>query len=103
MSTRTYYDTYIYVKLYLILPVIVFHYQLYQVIMQEVPVLDKTRLHSITVKWLSRFANLHNIGPVRSVILPEIVTRGQVCIFARRIDLKNKTIIKRALQRVCGE
>ena len=39
MSTRTVSDTYIYVMLYLILPVIVLHYQLHQhVIRHEVAV-----------------------------------------------------------------
>ena len=61
-STRTSYDTYIDVKLSLIL----------QVILHEMATLVKNKT-SPTVEWLFRVASLHIIGPGRSVMLREIV------------------------------
>ena len=37
-------------------------------------VVDKHKV-SLTVKWLTRVANLHINAPGRSVVLPEIVSR----------------------------
>ena len=72
----------------LISPVIGLHDQLHQhVIMHEVAVLDDNKA-SLVVKCVSRVASLHNVGPSRSVMLPEAVNFGQVCMFARRRCLK---------------
>ena len=46
-------------------------------------VIDKHKA-SLTVKWLFRVASLHNTGPGRSVMLPEVVNRRQVCLHFRQ-------------------
>ena len=89
MSTCTCYDTYIYDKLSLILPVIGLHYQLYQqVILHEVVVLDKNpgRQSSHHPAWLVSNAAARSRRPC-------------VCAYSPGVGTWKKTI-KRALQYV---
>ena len=68
MSIRTCYDRNINVKLSLI----------FQVILHEMATLVKNKT-SPTVEWLFRVARLHNVGPGRSVLVPDVV--GHVSLY----------------------
>ena len=95
-STRSCYDThtYLYEDIF-ILPLICLPYQLHHhVIINEVAVLDKNNKgcpHCQVVVPAS--ASLPE-RPDRSVMLPELVSLGHICMFTRRRHLKRKTIKK---------
>ena len=56
-------------------------------------VVDKHKV-SLTVKWLTRVANLHIIAPGRSVVLPEVV--GRVSLYLHQAQTpEKKTITER--------
>jgi len=69
-------------------------HQLHQhVLVHQVVEFDKYKA-SLTVKWLSRVASLDNIGPVRSVILSEVVNRGQMCLHLRQEKTPEETALQ---------
>ena len=71
----------------LILPVISLPYQLnHHIIMHEVAVLDKKQGFLLC----QVVANLPNIGPDRTVMLPEVVNLAHNCMFTRRRHLTQK-------------
>ena len=84
-----------YIMLSLILPVIILPYQLHHhVIMHEVAVLDEMQGFPDCPVVVPGAASLPNIGPDRSVMLPEVFSLGQVCMFIRRIHLTQKQLKK---------
>ena len=86
----------IYVNVSLILPVISLPYQLHHtVIMHEVAVLDKNQGFPHCQVIVTRVASLPITGPDRSVMLPEVVKLGQVCMFTMRRHLKQKQLKER--------
>ena len=70
----------------LILPVIGLHYRLPQHVIYKKKI-DKNNA-SPTVEWLFRVANLHIIGPGRSVMLPEVF--GHVSLYLHRAQTSEK-------------
>jgi len=80
----------------LILPVISLPYELHHHVKREVAVLDKMLGFPHCRVVVSRVASFPNIGPDRSVLLPDVFNLGRVCTFTRQIP---ETItIKRVLQ-----
>ena len=95
MFTCTFYDTYIDVKLSLILTVNCLHDQLWKhVILHEVATLNESKT-SPTDEWLFRVASVHIIGHGRSVMLPEVVGRVSLYVSSPGVDTWEKTIKER--------
>ena len=54
-------------------------------------VVDKHKV-SLTVKWLTRVANLHIIAPGRSIVVPEVV--GRVSLYLHQAQTPEKKTIR---------
>ena len=84
-------STPIYVMQSLILPEISLLYQLHHhVSTHEVAVLDKKQSFPYCHVVVPRVASPPNIGPDRSVMVPEVVNLGHVCMFNRQTHLEQK-------------
>ena len=102
MFTRSCYDAHaavminLSVMVTLILPVISLPYQLHHDVKRQVAAFDKMAGFPHCRVVVPRVASFANIGPDRSVLLPEVVNLGHVCTFTRR-RTETKTI-KREFQ-----
>ena len=89
MSSRTCYDKYICFKLSLILLIIGLNSQQHRhVILNCTKGCTRYKQGLTHCQMVVRRRHLHNFGPGQSMVLPEVVNRGQVSIIARRRHLK---------------
>ena len=89
MSSRTCYDKYICFKLALILLIIGLNSQQHRhVILNCTKGLYSIKQGLTHCQMVVPRRHLHNFGPGQSLVLPEVVIRGQVSIIARRRHLK---------------